>query len=152
MDLNALRPQLEGVFAQRPVRLAYLFGSQVKGRAHADSDVDVAVLLNESLTADERFAERLTLIGALSRLFRTDNVDVAILNEASPLLCYNVLRDGVLLYCADESARVAFQVRALRTYEDTAPLRRMLAEAMERRIRAGTFGKPALAPKRDKTP
>jgi hypothetical protein len=114
--------------------------------------VDVAVLLDESLTENERFAERLMLIGELSCLFRTDNVDVAILNEASPLLCYNVLRDGVLLHCADENTRIAFQVRTFRTYEDTAPLRRILTEAMEKRIRAGTFGKPALAPKRDKTP
>ncbi|MBI3328753.1 MAG: nucleotidyltransferase domain-containing protein, partial [Nitrospinae bacterium] len=96
MHLNALRPQLERLFLQHPAPLAFLFGSQAAGRTHAESDVDVAVLLNESLTADERFAARLTLIGELSRIFRTDNVDVVILNEAPPLLAYEVLRGGVL--------------------------------------------------------
>jgi predicted nucleotidyltransferase len=126
------------------VQLAYLFGSQVTGCTHAESDVDVAVLLAASLTADERFTARLTLIGALAHLFGTDQVDVVVLNEASPLLAYEVLHNGVLLYCPDDNVRVDFQVRALCAYEDTAPLRTLLAEAMVERLKTGTFGKPAL--------
>ena len=144
MHLDTLLPQLERLFRQRPVQLAYLFGSQATGRTHAESDVDIAVLLDTSLTADERFAERLTLLGALSHLFGTDNVDVVVLNEASPLLAYEVLRHGVLLYCSDENTRVEFQVRALCAYEDTAPLRHLLAEAMVERLKSGTFGKSVL--------
>src|SRR5215831_8464645 len=144
MHVDALYPQLESLFRQHPVQLAYLFGSQATGHTHAESDVDVAVLLAASLTADERFTTRLTLIGALTRLFGTDKVDVVVLNEASPLLAYEVLRNGVLLYCPDDNTRVDFQVRALCAYEDTAPLRTLLAEAMVERLKAGTFGKPAL--------
>jgi predicted nucleotidyltransferase len=144
MDLDALRPRLEACFASHPVRLAYLFGSQASGRMHAESDVDVAVLLDERLTPDERFAERLALTGELGQIFRTDDADVVILNEAPPLLSFEALRGGVLLYCPDSRERVEFQVRTVREYEDTAPLRRILGEAVERRIRAGTFGKPAI--------
>ena len=71
-------------------------------------------------------------------------MDVAVLNEASPLLAYEVLRHGVLLYCSDENTRVEFQVRALCAYEDTAPLRNLLAEAMVERLKPGTFGKAVL--------
>jgi predicted nucleotidyltransferase len=46
------------------VELVYLFGSQATGQTHTDSDVDIAVLLNDGLTVDERFAARLSLIGA----------------------------------------------------------------------------------------
>jgi len=144
MDLKTLSPQLQHLFLQHPVRLAYLFGSQAAGHTHPESDVDVAVLLNESLRADERFAERLTLIGQLSGIFRTDNVDVVILNDAPPLLAYEVLRGGMLLYCTDERACVEFQVRTCRTYEDTQPLRCMLAQALAERLKAGTFGKRVL--------
>lgn len=147
MHLDTLSPQLEHIFRQRPVQLAYLFGSQATGQTHADSDVDIAVLLNDGLTGDERFAERLSLIGALSQVFRTDHVDVVILNEASPLLAYEALRYGVLLYCVEEDARIEFQVRTLRVYEDTAPLRHLLAEAMAERVKAGTFGRPVLTKK-----
>jgi predicted nucleotidyltransferase len=144
MHLDTIHPQLERLFRQCPVQLAYLFGSQATGHTHTDSDVDIAVLLDDRLTVDERFAERLALIGALSQALRTDTVDVVILNEASPLLAYEVLHHGVLLYCAEENARVEFQVRTLLAYEDTAPLRRLLAEAMAERVKAGTFGKPVL--------
>lgn len=125
MPLDTIRPQLEHLFRHRPVQLAYLFGSQATGHTHVDSDVDIAVLLNDGLTGDERFAERLSLIGTLSQVFHTDNVDVVLLNEASPLLAYEALRSGVLLYCVEENVRVAFQVRTLRVYVDTAPLRHL---------------------------
>ena len=144
MHVDTLRPQLASLFQQHPVQLAYLFGSQATGWTHAESDVDIAVLLEASLTADERFTEQLTLIGALSDLFGTDHVDVVVLNEASPLLAYEVLHTGVLLYCPNDDTRVDFQVRALCAYEDTAPLRNLLAEAMVERLKAGTFGKPVL--------
>jgi hypothetical protein len=72
------------------------------------------------LTPDERFAERLRLLGDLARIFGTDHVDLVVLNEASPLLAYETLRHGVLLYCADAQTRIEFQVRTLRAYEDTS--------------------------------
>ena len=62
MNPDILRPQLECFFRQRPVLLAYLFGSQTTGYTHAESDIDVAVLLDASLTPNERFAERLYFI------------------------------------------------------------------------------------------
>lgn len=142
MNVDELRPKLELILAARPVRLAYLFGSHAAGRARADSDIDVAVLLDGSLSAEERFEERMHLIGELQTLFRTDDVDIVILNEAAPLLAFEVLRNGKLLYCVDPNDRVEFQVRTVREYEDTAPLRKLLAEKLEQRIRAGTFGKP----------
>jgi len=150
MDLDAFRQPLQCLFQQHPVHLAYLFGSQATRRTHSSSDVDVAVLLDESLTPDERFAERLRLLGDLSRIFGTDDMDLVILNEAPPLLAYETLRHGILLYCADAQTRIEFQVHTLRAYEDTMPLRRILSEAMAARLQAGTFGKPVLTQHRGK--
>jgi predicted nucleotidyltransferase len=152
MDLDAFHRPLQCLFQQHPVRLAYLFGSQATRRTHPSSDVDVAVLLDESLTSDKRFAERLRLFGDLLRILGTEHVDLVMLNEAPPLLAYETLRHGVLLYCADAQTRIEFQVRTLRTYEDTIPLRRILSEAMVARLKAGTFGKPVLTknPRREK--
>jgi predicted nucleotidyltransferase len=148
MNLDAFHQPLQGLFQQHPVRLAYLCGSQATRRTHPNSDVDIAVLLDESLTLDERFAERVQLLDDLSRIFGTDQVDLVILNEASPLLAYETLLHGVLLYCADAQTRIEFQVRTLRAYEDTIPLRRILSEAMVARLKAGTFGKPVLTKNR----
>jgi len=54
----------------------------------------------------------------------------------------------MLLYCADAQTRIEFQVRTLRAYEDTIPLRRILSEAMGARLKAGAFGKPVLTKNR----
>ena len=148
MDLDAFRQPLQGLFQQYPVRLAYIFGSQATQLTHSSSDIDVAVLLDESLAPDERFAERLRLLGDLSCIFGTDHVDLVLLNEAPPLLAYETLRHGVLLYCADAQTRIEFQVRTLRAYEDTIPRRRILSEAMVARLKAGTFGQPVLTKNR----
>jgi hypothetical protein len=144
MQLNILRPQLENLFKPRPVRLAYLFGSRAAGAVHAESDIDIAVLLDDSLSPDERFSKRLSFTGDLSQVFNDDQVDVVVLKDASPLLAYEVLRGGILLYCSDEEERIGFQVRTLLIYEDTAPLRDLLAEAMTARVQAGEFGKSLL--------
>lgn len=141
MGIETLRSQLEQLCRLHPVEIVYLFGSQVTGHIHEESDVDVAVLLNEELSADERFAERLELVGQISRILGTDRVDILILNEAPPLLAYEVTRNGVLIFCAHDDVHGEFLVRTLRRYEDTEPLRRLLAEAMAARIKAGAFGK-----------
>jgi hypothetical protein len=64
-----------------------------------------------------------------------------ILNEAPPLLAYEVIRAGAVIFCADDRVRTEFVVRTLRQYQDTEPLRQLLAEALAARIEAGTFGK-----------
>ncbi len=141
MDAKALGEAIREVAAQQGARLTYLFGSHASGAARADSDVDVAVLLSET-SADQRFEARLAFIGALTARLRTDAVDVVLLNEAPPALAFEVLKRGRLLHAVTDLERIEFQVRTVRAYEDTAPLRRLLAAALNRRLRSGRFGQP----------
>ena len=143
MDPNSLKTELKTLFQEYSVILAYLFGSQATGKVHGESDIDIAVLLGEG-SPNDRLAIQLKLLEGLSRVCRSDRVDLVILNEAPPLLAYEVLRNGIQLYSIDDNARVEFQVRTLRTFEDTAPLRKALADAMEERARTGMFGRPFL--------
>jgi predicted nucleotidyltransferase len=142
MEIASLQSQLEAAFAAQGVRVAYLFGSQATGRARPDSDVDIAVLWGDDVPRSDYFRRRLELIGAMMDLFRTNDVDVVVLNEATPLLAVEVLRHGRLLYNVDDRLRVEFQVRTVQVYRDTAFLRRLLAEELEYRVRAGKFGQP----------
>jgi len=104
-----------------PVLVAYLFGSQACGKPHPRSDIDIAVLLQEGLSSLERQRWRLALIARLSRAFRTDDVDVVVLNEAPPMLRYEVIRPRHILFCRDEGARVAFEVRTMQEWFDWKP-------------------------------
>ena len=142
METASLPAPLAAAFVSQGVQVAYLFGSRATGRARPDSDVDLAVLWGEDVPSSDYFPRRLELIGATMEAFRTDDVDVVVLNEAPPLLAVEVLREGHLLYNRNDRLRVDFQIRALREYRDTAPLRRLLAEALEARVREGKFGQP----------
>ena len=82
----------------------YIFGSVAEGRAHADSDLDVGVLLDRCRYPDEnsRFHQRLLLSMTLSR-FGGPDADVVILNDAPPLLGRAIVTRGKRIICRDET-------------------------------------------------
>jgi len=137
VDLFAYLPQLNTILARHDVVLAYLFGSQARGEAGPLSDVDVAVLLASDAPPERWGDAQLNLIGELTSLFRRDDVDVVVLNRATPLLAWEVVRYGHRIYVSSPAARIDFETKALRDYVETKPLRQMqqrrLAEWIEER-------------------
>jgi predicted nucleotidyltransferase len=89
---------------------AYLFGSHAAGRAHRESDVDIAVLLDRRVhgSSEARFRERVRLsawaVGALHR----NAVDVVVLNDAPPQLARRIVASGQRVFCGDLEADHAF--------------------------------------------
>jgi len=128
-------------FARRPeVLVAYLFGSHARGKPTPVSDVDFAVLLSETVPRESYLDYRIALTQELSRIVRSDEVQVVILNQAPPLLAYKVIVEGRPLLCREELARLRFRTDATRRYLDTKPLRRIQGKATARRIRENRFG------------
>jgi predicted nucleotidyltransferase len=117
---------------------ASLFGSHAEGRAHRESDVDVGVLLDRGRCPDakSRFEPRVALTTELIAALHVNDVDLVILNDASPLLGRRIAMEGRLVHCADPAAEHAFrrdvQIRAA----DLAPFveraRRRLLEALRK--------------------
>ena len=67
-------------------------------------------------------------------------VDLVDLSTAPPLLLREVIKQGRLLWAADDDERVDFETRALARYMDTAYLRRVQREYLHdwaERYRAG---------------
>jgi predicted nucleotidyltransferase len=116
-----LKTQLAAIFESQGVALAYLFGSQAKGEVGPLSDIDVAVYFDESVPREEYFDWRLEVSGALTDLFKTDKVDLVVLNEVPPLLAHRIVKEGVPLFCRDEKIRIEFEVRAVLNYLDWKP-------------------------------
>jgi len=130
LDVTALTEYLA---AQPDVIATYLFGSRVTGRARAESDVDVAVLLDEEDSV-ARFERRLQLMVEVSDVCDRE-ADVIVLNDAPPILQYQILKHGQLLYECDRRARVEFEVRAGKVYADLEPMRRFFQQALFREIK-----------------
>lgn len=101
--------ELPELFRVRGVRLAYLFGSAL--REPAPDDVDLAVLMREGSALD--------LYPDLVRALGTDRLDLVDLATAPPLLRFQVVRDGVVLFREGEEVENEFELAAIREYRDT---------------------------------
>ena len=128
--------------SRRPeVLAAYVFGSTVTARARADSDIDVAVLVDESVRRSRMLAYRLDLMADLGAALHRRDVDIVVLNEAPPLLAHRVLSRGKLLFERSRSARVRFQVRTAARYLDLVPMYETFIRYSKKRARArGSVG------------
>jgi hypothetical protein len=123
--------------SHRQVLAAYVFGSVATGRARPESDVDIAVLLDPRLTGRRAFSHRLRLITELGAALGRRDVDVVILNDASPLLAHRVLATGRLIFERSASARVRFQVTTANRYADAVPLYETQIHYLKRDPRVG---------------
>ena len=119
------KAQLEPVARRYGLRLIVLFGSQVTGRTHPESDVDVAILARRPLT----MSKRLSLWRDLSGAFQTD-VDLTLLDHASPVLLNRIARHGQLLYESGRWEWENYRGYCLRRFWDSAKF----IEATERYV------------------
>jgi len=126
--------RLDQLFADTPVLLAYLFGSHASGRARPSSDRDIAVLLEPHLSSVERGRWQLLLIGRLIDAYHSDAIDLIVLNDAPPVLRFEVIRNRHVLYNRDDEARVAFEVRTMQEWFDREPRYRRLQRAKIQRF------------------
>lgn len=138
-NLDAMTASLESI---PEVVFAYLFGSHATGRAHAESDVDIAVHLGGRRVSDRtKILEK--LIVSLSSAVASHRLDLVILDDAPVVLRQQVLRHGKLLFCRDRSFWAEFLVRTVDEYADTAPMRALHVRATRERILEGKgFGQP----------
>jgi predicted nucleotidyltransferase len=111
------------------LRLAVLFGSTARGEARKGSDVDLGILLDPD-TQELRNKTLLELDRAAGR-----EVDVVFLNEAPPLLRFEIARDGVLLHEREEGLWTGFRAKAMVDWWDWAPYARRIEDAAIRRLR-----------------
>ena len=97
------------------VVLCYLHGSVVAGTTRNDSDADVAVLFEEMPKDPIGITGK--LIDIFAGFIQGRELDIAILNEASPLLKQIVASEGRVLYARSSDDTLRFELRAMHEYE-----------------------------------
>lgn len=116
----------------KDVVCVYLFGSTVSGKMHSSSDVDIAVLLEQSLPQTEYSRRNLLLMDDLSQIMNKD-IDIVILNNANCFLKYQIIKNGFRIY--EHRKNRKFEARAIVEYFDFLPIRQRLEQAFIRHIR-----------------
>ena len=109
------------------VAFALVFGSCVRGTAHAGSDIDVALGFGRG-----RRPGAYEIGAIVSRLEAAagQSVDIVVLDDAPPGLAYRVFRDGVTVLVRDRSALVERKARAILQYLDFQPVEEALSKAV----------------------
>lgn len=98
------------------IQAVYLFGSRARGEEQENSDIDIAVLLEND--HQEKSGEiKIKLYEELIKK-GLDNIDLVILNQASALLKYEVVKENYLLYKKDNFDAASYQSLAIRKYLD----------------------------------
>lgn len=100
------------------VELAYLFGSHAKGKTGPLSDIDIGVYLSRSLSRKERFEKRLELTASLSTFLQTDKVDLVVMNDASPVLNFEIIEPNCLVFERDHALKLEVEPYIMSRYYD----------------------------------
>ena len=110
--------KLFDIFGQYPeIKLVYLFGSRVVGKAGPISDYDFAIYLD---TRDKKkiFDIKIELLNQLSLALKTDKVDLVVLNiTESPELKFNIIKEGKLIF-EREPFKLLIEPKILNEYFD----------------------------------
>jgi predicted nucleotidyltransferase len=112
--------ELDGPCRKLGVRFAVLFGSRATGSPPPgpESDIDVAVLPGRQDESPSLWGYRRELDAA----FTDHSLDLVLLNNADPLLRWEVMERGILLY-GDADEFLEYRAFAYRDFVDSADLR-----------------------------
>lgn len=132
--INKAKHFIEDISKKYKIKFAYIFGSQATGKATENSDIDIAVFFEEKYQPMEDAFIRGDIIEEGKVFFKKD-VDIVSLNNASLLLKYEVIHDGIVI--KNEKERADFESLSLREYFDFKYYSDIYDNAMIERIRKG---------------
>ena len=105
------------------ILLAFMFGSAVSERLTEKSDLDIAVLFNS--TPD--FSLLVKIRDEISECMGRE-IDLVVLNDASPVIRMQVLKNGKLLKNKDSVIYSNFFVKTVKEYDDLKYIRKEAEE------------------------
>ncbi|HEY9204765.1 MAG TPA: nucleotidyltransferase domain-containing protein [Candidatus Methanoperedens sp.] len=103
---------------QEHIKLAYLFGSAASGKAGTLSDIDIAVLLDDTPGKKEGFDLQLGLISDISTALKTDKIDLVVLNDAPLSLKFEIIKANHPLFVRERAEKVDFEQMVMSRYLD----------------------------------
>jgi hypothetical protein len=124
---------LKAIFGKYPgIQAVYLFGSSASGRAHAESDLDLAVLAD-----DARLRARKVDILAELAANGFCNVDLVFLPDNDIVLQYEAVRLNRLVYQRPDFDGAATFSLVVRRYLDFQPYLKVQRKAYKQRVLNG---------------
>ncbi|HDH04850.1 MAG TPA: nucleotidyltransferase domain-containing protein [Nitrospirae bacterium] len=142
MQKNNDIKRIVGYFkGRKEVSALYLFGSLANGGARRESDIDLAVLIDEKLMEKKSFNRLKNDYYQASPAFSLRSVDIVILNTASLPLRHRILKTGKILFDRNRKFRVDFTTKSIIRYLDFKPIEDIFRKAVADRFRRASVGR-----------
>lgn len=112
------------------------FGSSINPDRikHSESDIDIAVLANKTLS----LGDRIELNYQLAKYFNVseDKIDLIDLRRVNSLLAHQIATNGLAIYDSNNHQYHQFYMTAKRRYIDETPLYELESEMLDRKVRS----------------
>ena len=113
-----VKQDLSYLFSKYPhILSAYLFGSTALGISNSDSDIDIAIRIDQSLASDSNLELRIELTDDLEKHLDC-KVDIVVLNTASLKMIHQVIINGRLLFSRNLEKEKDYIVQKRKEYFD----------------------------------
>ena len=136
-ERNKLINKLKEILSKQPIKLAYLYGSYARGQERKDSDIDIAIVLENP--------KGKTVFGFpadVSVNIPGVEIDLRVIDsESEPVFLHSVLKDKILLFAKDEKTRTDFEVKAMKKFFDTEHLRKLNYYYLKKSLEDGSYGR-----------
>ncbi len=125
ISLDELERTIYNIFKiHNEILLCYLYGSYISDRKTRYSDIDIGIFLDKAFNKSYLYQVELSL--EIEKEFNNKvEIDLCILNEATPRFLYNVISSGRNIYKKEEKIQNEFEIRILYYYLDIKPMLEM---------------------------
>ena len=114
LDIKKLIHTVRTVLEKHPyINFAYVFGSYATGKIGWKRDVDIAIHVNRKIS----WKEHVTLIHEIEDAVKKP-VDLIILNEAPPILAYEIISKGKPILTRNNQLKTEVEVKIMHEYLD----------------------------------
>lgn len=135
MDEQRIKDAVAEYCAGRPEIVAcYLFGSYATGKERPGSDVDVAFLLDASVSRSQYFDLKLVYHNGLAKLLRLD-IHPVTMNDAGEVLLEQIFGKGMTVFVRDPQELACFRAIRFSMIAEFAPYRNRMEEALFRKYK-----------------
>ncbi|MEK7308027.1 MAG: nucleotidyltransferase domain-containing protein, partial [Nitrospirota bacterium] len=136
MNLQSDIKRIINYFKDRDeISALYIFGSAVNGKEIAESDVDIAVLINDHKKGRRTYESLRKTYYAASPKLSIRPVDIVIMNTAPPFLKHRIIKTGKVLFDRNKRLRTRFTANAIIEYFDYKPIEDICLKAAAGRFR-----------------
>ncbi|MDD5738932.1 MAG: nucleotidyltransferase domain-containing protein [Candidatus Pacebacteria bacterium] len=124
--------RIEKISQKCSLALLLLFGSQVTGQTHKESDFDIAYIAEKQLNLKQESQ----FIVDLNGIFKTEKVDLTNLKNASPLLVFGIFQNCQILYQNQKDPLLFARLRvySFKRYIETKPFYELKFQRLRKKL------------------